>query len=76
MICYADDTQLVVDATTLSQLTKKLEEIITLAQKWYTKNSMKNKTEIMIMNNKNTNMRNTIIKIKDDGKPISYHKLA
>ena len=74
MICYADDTQLVVDAATLPQLIKKLEEIITLAQKWYTQNSMKNnigKTEIMIMNNKNTNLRNTIIKIKDDGKPIS-----
>jgi hypothetical protein len=74
MICYADDTQLVVDAATLPQLIKKLEEIITLAQKWYTQNSMKNnigKTEIMIMNNKNTNLRNTTIKIKDDGKPIS-----
>ena len=74
MVAYADDTQLIVDAKTLPQLVTKLEEIITLAQKWYTQNSMKNnigKTEILIMNTRNINLKNIAVKIKDEGQQIS-----
>ena len=79
MVCYADDTQLIVDATNLNQLVAKIEEIITLAQKWYTSNSMLNnigKTEILIIDRNNINMKNIQIKINDEGKEISLKPLS
>ena len=42
IVSYADDTQLLIDASNLGELIKKIEDIITLAQQWYTANSMKN----------------------------------
>ena len=72
MVAYADDTQLIVDAKNLTQLKIKMERVITLAQQWYQKNSMKNnigKTEILLVN---TSHKNETIKIKivDEGTQI------
>ena len=69
---YADDTQLVIEATNLKQLQKKAEKVISLAQKWYQNNSMKNnigKTELIVIN---TSQRNEYMKvtIKDEGKNV------
>ena len=53
MMAYADDTQLIIGARNLNQLKMKIEEMITLVQKWYQENSMKNnidKTEILLVN--------------------------
>lgn len=83
IVAYADDTQLLVDATSLNQLVKNIENIITVAQKWYTKNSMKNnigKTEVLIINSRKENLINTSIKIKAEEesislKPKSYIKI-
>ena len=74
IVSYADDTQLLIDASNLDELIKKIENIITLAQQWYTANSMKNnigKTEVLIINNKNADLRNIRIKVKDEGKLIT-----
>ena len=74
IVAYADDTQLLVEASSLESLIKKTEDIITLAQKWYTDNSMKNnigKTEVLIINTRKENLTNVRIRVKDDGKPIA-----
>lgn len=73
ILSYADDTQLLLEATSLPSLIKKIEDIITTAQKWYTDNTMKNnigKTEVLIINTRKENLTNVRIKVKDDGKPI------
>ena len=60
MVAYADDTQLIIEAKNLNQLKAKIEEIITIAQQWYTQNSMKNnisKTEILIINTRKIDMK-------------------
>ena len=83
IVAYADDTQLLVEATNLKQLLKKIEDLIQTAQKWYSKNSMKNnigKTEVLIINNKKANLKNINIKVNDDGevieiKPKSHIKI-
>ena len=52
IVSYADDTVLIVTAKEKNMLKTSLENVIKLAQDWYTKNSMKNnigKTEILIM---------------------------
>ena len=72
MVAYADDTQLIVEADTLQQLKKKLEEVIIIAQKWYEENSMKNnigKTEILIVNTKK-HKHNIKIVVNDDGNQV------
>ena len=74
MVSYADDTQLIVDARNLDQLVTKIEEIITIAQKWYTENSMKNnigKTEILIINTRNANLKDIKIRVKNEGEQIT-----
>ena len=72
MVCYADDTQLIVEASNPKQLKNKIEMVIKTAQKWYSKNSMKNnvdKTEILIIKRKKKNEQ-IIIEIEEDGKPL------
>ena len=70
---YADDTQLVIKASNLKQLRKKAEKVVSLAQKWYQDNIMKNnigKTEVIVIN---TSQRNQYIqiKVKDEGKDVT-----
>ena len=72
MIGYADDTQLVVDAKNLTQLKRKIERVIKIAQNWYNNNSMKNnisKTEILVLNpgSKNNHIQINVI---DEGEQI------
>ena len=53
MYAYADDTQLIVDADSHEELIDKIKHVITLAQHWFTANSMKNniaKSDILILN--------------------------
>lgn len=74
MAAYADDTQLIVDAKNLPQLKAKIEEIIKIAQQWYTENSMKNnisKTEILIINKAQANMKNEEVNVNHEGKQIT-----
>ena len=69
IIAYADDTQIVVTARKMEHLKRKVEEVITAAQRWYKNNSMKNnigKTEVLVFN---TN-QNITINVVDDGKPV------
>ena len=69
---YADDTQLVIEATNIQQLQRKIESIMAKAQKWYQRNAMKNnigKTEVLLItsNKKNEFLK---IKVKDGSKVI------
>ena len=70
VMSYADDSQILVSAKSTCQIKKRLEELIKIAQQWYTENSLLNngsKTEIMIVNRKKT--KETIkIEIEEDGK--------
>ena len=71
-IAYADDTQIIVEAKTLTQLKTKVQEGITLAQKWYQSNTMKNnigKTEVIVFNN-NRKSEYLQIKVVDEGKEV------
>ena len=72
VVCYADDTQLIVEARNPKLLKEKLEKVIQTAQQWFSKNSMKNnidKTEILIIKRK-AKMDEITIEIEDDGKPL------
>ena len=73
VVAYADDTQIITEAKSLSELKKNIENTITLAQKWYQANSMKNnigKTEILVINR---SRKNEFLKVKvvDEGKQIT-----
>ena len=73
IISYADDTQLVVHAKNMNQLKQKIEKAISLAQKWYENNSMKNnigKSEIMVMSKGNEH-ENIIVKVIDEGTEVN-----
>ena len=75
IMSYADDTQLIIEAENLQILIRKIEEMINIAQNWYTLNSMKNntgKSEILIINAKK-NLRHINIKVKDGNKNIKIH---
>ena len=75
IMSYADDTQLVVTAENLSSLISKIEEVINIAQTWYSTNSMKNntkKSEILIINAKK-NLKHINIKVKEGNKVIKIH---
>ena len=53
MFAYADDTQLIIEATTQKELEEKIKLALKTAQNWYTKNTMKNnigKAEFIIFN--------------------------
>ena len=70
---YADDVQLVVEATNIQMLKRNIENVISKAQNWYHRNTMKNnidKTEVLMIT---TNHRNEYIKIsvKHEGKNIA-----
>ena len=75
IMSYADDTQLVVTAESLPTLIHKIEEVINIAQTWYSTNSMKNntkKSEILIINAKK-NLKHINIKVKEGNKIIKIH---
>ena len=75
IMSYADDTQLIVQAENLPDLVRKIEEVINIAQNWYSSNSMKNntgKSEILIINAKK-NLKRINIKVKDGNKIIKIH---
>ena len=77
IMSYADDTQLIVEADTFPTLIKKIEEVISLAQGWYSSNSMKNntdKSEVLIINTKNTrNLKTINIRVKEGKKKMKIH---
>ena len=76
IMSYADDTQLIVTGNTTIQVKLKLEELIKLAQKWYTDNSLMNnasKTEILIIGNNSKDDSFILIEVEDGGK-IKYLK--
>ena len=52
---YADDTQILISAKSPKEMKEKIEEVMQIAQEWYTKHSLLNnltKTEIMIVTSK------------------------
>ena len=72
MYAYADDTQLIVDASTHEELLAKIKHVITLAQEWFSSNSMKNnigKSDILILNTHK--QPKATIDITDQGKSIT-----
>ena len=78
MVAYADDTQLIIDASNLKQLKKKIEQVITTAQKWYKENTMKNnisKTEILMVNPSKCNEKMKI-NIQHEGKKITIETMS
>ena len=73
VVSYADDTQIVINANDPKELKAKIRSTILKAQEWYTANSMKNnidKTEILIINAKKSNLKNTIFKFKENRKTV------
>jgi len=71
IMSYADDTQLIVTGNTTIQVKLKLQELIKLAQKWYTDNSLMNnasKTEILIIGNNSKDDSIILIEVEDGGK--------
>ena len=79
MVAYADDTQLIIEADNITQLKKKIEQVITTAQKWYRDNSMKNniaKTEILLVNPSKQNEKmklNIRLEYPDKTSCITWH---
>ena len=74
IISYADDTQIIVNARKIEQLKQKIENVITAAQTWYKKNSMKNnigKTEVIVFNTNQKQNCQIKIKVIDEGKPVT-----
>ena len=72
IVSYADDTILIVKDKNQNNLKARLENVIKLAQNWYTKNSMKNnidKTEILVMS-KGKETPKIEIEFEDDNKHI------
>ena len=52
---YADDTQILISATSPKEMKEKIEEVMNIAQEWYTRHSLLNnltKTEVMIITSK------------------------
>ena len=52
---YADDTQIIISAKSPKEMKERIEEVMQIAQDWYTKHSLLNnltKTEIMIITSK------------------------
>ena len=73
VVSYADDTQIIINSDSPNQLKTSIRNTILTAQDWYSKNSMQNnidKTEILILNSKKSNLRKTIFKFRDNGKNI------
>ena len=75
IVSYADDTILIVKASSQIILKTNIEKVIKLAQNWYCNNSMKNnigKTEILIMEN-SKKIPNLPIEIEHEGKQIKIN---
>ena len=75
IMSYADDTQLIIQAENLPNLIRKIEEVINIAQNWYSSNSMKNntgKSEVLIVNARK-NLKHINIKVKDGNKIIKIN---
>ena len=73
VVSYADDTQIIINSTNPKQLQTLIRNTILKAQDWYATNSMQNnidKTEILIINSKRSNLKNTVFKFKENGKSI------
>ena len=73
VVSYADDTQIIINSNTPNELKTSIRNTILTAQDWYTKNSMQNnidKTEILILNSKKSNLRKSIFKFRDNGENI------
>ena len=71
MLSYADDTQLIVEASNKNDLKNKLVNSMTKAQNWYTNNLMMNhpgKTEIIMFNPKLKENDKLEISITENGK--------
>ena len=69
-LSYADDTQLIVTAENIQSLKNKIEDVIDLAQRWYTKNGLKNnsdKSKVLVISNKKKKIPKFNIKIKING---------
>ena len=65
-LSYADDTQLIVTAENAQSLKNKIENVIDTAQKWYTKNGLKNnsdKSKVLLIGNRKKNIPKFLIKI-------------
>ena len=76
---YADDTQLIVCAKNLPELKIKIENVIQIAEKWYSRNGMKNnagKSEVILISKKPlktqkfTVLENNALKIVETKKSI------
>ena len=70
---YADDTQILISASSPKEMKEKIEEVMRIAQEWYTKHSLLNnltKTEIMIVTSKKNqkNYKDLKYTIKENGK--------
>ena len=70
---YADDTQIVVSAKSPSEMKAKIEEVMKIAQEWYSSHSLLNnlaKTEVMIITSRNSQQKfkNTDYTITENGK--------
>ena len=84
VLSYADDSQLIVTGSNKKEVKAQLQELIKIAQTWYSGNSLKNnasKTEIIIIG-ENTKEKKipAYIEVTDDGKttklsPSKYVKI-
>ena len=73
VVSYADDTQIIINSDSSNQLKTSIRSTILTAQEWYTKNSMLNnidKTEILILNSRKSNLINSVFKFRENGKNI------
>ena len=84
VLSYADDSQLIVTGSNKKEVKAQLQELIKIAQTWYSGNSLKNnasKTEIIIIGeNKKEKKIPAYIEVTDDGKttklsPSKYVKI-
>ena len=70
IMSYADDTQILVSAKSSKQIKKQLENLISTAQSWYSKNSLlinASKSKVMIVSKRS--QKETIqIEVTDEGK--------
>ena len=73
VLSYADDTELLITASSKKELKEKIEAAIEQAQNWFKKNSMKlnsDKTEILVFNTHN-DLENISFDVEHDNQMIS-----
>jgi len=76
---YADDTQILISASSPKEMKEKIEEVMKIAQEWYTQHSLLNnlaKTEIMIVTSKHNQKKYKDIKytINENGQTSSIER--